>query len=125
MLALILDENISSVIAEQVALRRPEIPIQSIFHWRSGMLTRHPDHLILRAAAEDGLTLVTYDVNTILPLITEWGASDLTHEGVIFVHQWTIRSDDFGGLIRALEWLWDQEHQQVWTNRTRFLDRAP
>ena len=124
MLALVLDENISQVIAEQVARRRPEIPIQSIFQWRTGRLRNQPDHLVFQAAAEDRLTLVTYDQTTILPLASEWYLAGRTHEGIVFVSHSTIRSDDFGGLIRALERFWDREHQQTWTNRIDF-PRAP
>jgi len=123
MRGLVLDENISHVVATQVSTRRPDISIQSIFHWRGGTLTNTLDHLVLKAAAEDGLTLVTYDVSTIRPLVTQWAVAGLTRAGVIFIDEWTIRSDDFGGLVRALERLWDREHRQDWTNRTQFLER--
>ena len=123
MLDLLLDANISHVIAAQVSRRRPDIPIQSIFHWRGGSFAMQPDHLILQAAAEDGLTLVTYDVSTIQPLVAEWGILGIPHAGVLFVAQHTIRSDDFGGLVRGIERLWTRERHLVWTNRTRFLDR--
>ena len=101
--------------------RCPDIRIQSIHRWRRGTLTKQADHVILRAAADEGLTLVTYDVTTIQPLVRSWGAAGLVHEGVIFVHQWTIDSRDFGGLVRALERFWDLEYERNWTNRTDFL----
>ena len=124
MLSLILDEQISPVVATQTTNRRPDISIQSIFHWRGGGLLTQRDQLILQAAAEDRLTLVTYDVTTIRPLVRDWTAAGLIHEGVIFVHERTIRSRDFGSLIRAIERLWDTERQANWTNRVHFL-RAP
>ena len=123
MLELLLDEMISSVVSQQINQRRPEITIQSIFQWRAGTLLNKPDYLVLEAAAEDGLTLVTYDLQTIRPLIAEWAASGITHGGVVYVDEHTIQSDSFGQLIRALERLWDHECQQDWTNRTMFLDR--
>jgi hypothetical protein len=123
MQGLLLDENISSAIADQVSRRRPDIPIQSIFRWRGGALLKQPDDRILLAAGEDDLTLVTYDVSTIMPLVTEWGAAGLTYAGVVFVDEWTIRSNDFGSLVRALERLWDREHEQDWTSRCQFLNR--
>ena len=83
-----------------------------------------PDDSVLQAATEAGLTLVTYDVSTIQPMVTEWGPTGLTHAGVVFIDTWTIRSDDFGGLIRAIERLWDDEHDRDWTNRTDFLNQA-
>jgi hypothetical protein len=123
MLAPLLDENISQVISRQINARRPEIGIQTIFDWRGGTLLNQPDHLILQAAAEDGLTLVTYDLQTIRPLTAEWAASGITHAGVIFVDERTIPSDNFGLLIRAIERLWDREQHLTWTNRTKFLER--
>jgi hypothetical protein len=121
MFALLTDENISPVIAEQVSRRRPDISIQSIFHWRGGALAMQPDQFILRAAAEGGLTLVTYDVSTIQPLVVEWGIVGITHAGVVFIDEYTIRSNDFGGLVRAVEQFWDIECQQDWANRTGYL----
>lgn len=124
MLSMLLDEMISSDVSEQVAIRRPEISIQSIFHWRAGSLLSEPDYLLLQAASEDGLTLVTYDQRTILPLASAWYAAGRTHEGIVFVSESTIRSRDFGRLVRAIEQFWDREHQHVWANRIDFL-RAP
>jgi len=121
---LLLDENISPVIGVQASRRRPEIIIEDILHWRGGMLENQSDELVLRRVTEAGLTLVTYDVSTIQPLVTEWGRIGVTHAGVIFIDEWTIHSNDFGGLVRALERLWDGEHEQDWTNRTHFLDRT-
>jgi hypothetical protein len=123
MLIPLLDENISRVIARQIAVRRPEIGIRSIFEWRGGSLRNRPDELILQAATEDGLTLVTYYLQTIRPLVAEWAASGITHAGVIFVDERTIPSDNFGLLIRAIERLWDRGHHLTWTNRTKFIDR--
>ena len=105
MLSMLLDEMISPVVSEQVAIRRPEISIQSIFHWRAGTLQKQLDALVLQAASEDSLTLVTYDQRTILPLASAWYAAGRTHEGIVFVSESTIRSRDFGQLIRALEQL--------------------
>jgi hypothetical protein len=122
--SLLLDEQISHVVSEQVALRRPDIPIQSILTWRAGTLLHQPDDLVLQAAADDGLTLVTYDQRTILPLSTAWYAAGRAHQGIVFIDERTIRSNDFGGLVRAIEQFWDQEREQVWTNRIDFL-RAP
>src|SRR5688500_3526982 len=100
MLTPLLDENISAVIDRQINARRPEIRMQSVFQWRGGTLLHQPDRLVLQAAAEDGLTLVTYDVHTIRPLTAEWAVSGITHAGVIFIDRRTIPSDNFGLLIR-------------------------
>ena len=123
MLAPLLDENISPAVSRQINARRPEILMQSIFDWRGGTLLTKPDPLVLQAAAEDGLTLVTYDLRTIRTLTADWAASGITHAGVIFVDERTIPSNNFGLLIRAIERLWDREQDLAWTNRTRFLER--
>jgi hypothetical protein len=122
MLGLLLDEHISPVVADQLRARSPSVPIHSIHQWRSGALCGMPDDRVLAAAAEEGLTLVTYDVTTIPPLLTEWAMEGRSHAGVILVDQRTIRPDDFGRLIRALALLWEGEHGLDWTNRSTFLD---
>ena len=122
MFPLLLDENISPVVSEQIARRRPDIPIQSIFHWRAGTFLRQLDDLILQAAAEDGLTLVTYDQKTIPPLLIAWAAAGIEHSGVVFIDERTIRSNDIGGLVRAIEQFWDRECREDWKNRADFLD---
>jgi hypothetical protein len=121
MLHLLLDEHLSADIADGLILRRPEISITSVHRWRNGNLLGCPDDAILLAAAKDGLTVVTYDLKTIRPLLNEWRALGLAHAGVLFVDGRTIRSHDFGGLIRALESLWDRERTAIWTNRIEFL----
>jgi hypothetical protein len=124
MRGLLLDENISPVVADQVSSRRPDISISDVLHWPAGSLENQPDELVLRAATEAGLTLVTYDVTTIRPLVMEWHAAGRVHAGVIFINRRTIASNDFGGLIRAIERFWDIEHLQDWTNRTDYLRPA-
>ena len=52
MLSMLLDEMISPVISDQVSARRPEISIQSIFHWRGGTLQKQLDAFVLQAWAE-------------------------------------------------------------------------
>jgi hypothetical protein len=65
--------------------------------------------------------LVTYDRKTIPPILVEWGASGISHGGVLFVDNRTIASNDFGRLVRTLIYYWDQEHENDWTNRVGFL----
>ncbi len=122
MLALLLDEQISPVVAEQIAANHPRVPVQSIYRWREGALTAQDDELVLRAAAADGLTLVTYDLKTIPPVLAEWGAAGMSHAGIVFVDDRTIRSSDFGGLIRALVHLWARDHPHDWQDRIVFLE---
>ena len=61
MLSLLLGQHISSEIAEQIRSKRPEIPIWSLCEWRERVFIGAADPLILRAASDERLTLVTYD----------------------------------------------------------------
>ena len=58
--------------------------------------------MLLKAAAVERLTLVTYDRRTITPLLKVWGEAGLEHGGVVFVDNHTIASSDIGGLVKAL-----------------------
>lgn len=122
MLALLLDEQISPVVAEQLLARQPGIPVWSVHRWRQAALVGASDPALLGAAHEDGLTLVTYDLKTIPPLLVEWAAAGVEHAGVVFVDQRTIRSGDVGRLVRALAALWQRERRRDWRNRIVFLE---
>ena len=121
MLSLLLDQHLSREIAEQVRAKRPEIPILSLYEWREGSCIGIADALILRAAADEDLTLVTYDRKTIPPVLVEWGATVIAHGGVVFVDNLTIASNDYGRLVRTLIYYWEQECTSDWTNRIGFL----
>ena len=121
MLRLLLDQNLSQEIAKQIRAKRPKIVIFSLPDWRGGALLDRADERILEAAAEDALTLVTYDRKTIPPLLAEWVLAGVSHGGVIFVDNRTISSNDFGRLVRSLLYFWDSESENDWTNRVGFL----
>lgn len=121
MLSLLLDENLSNEIARQVTEKRPDISIVSAHDWEEGRLRGVGDEEVLRAAAEAGLTLVTYDVNTIPLLLVRLANESFVHRGIVFVHNATIRSHDYGSLVRALIQLFDAEKDADWTDRLFFL----
>src|SRR5262245_1380667 len=123
-LSLLTDEQISPLVAEQVRAKRPEIPIASVSTWRAGALLGALDDHLLRAAAEDGLTLVTYDRVSIPPLLTEWGSNGEEHAGVIFIDERTIAQADLGGQVLALIAHRDQTHDWEWRNVIAFLRAA-
>lgn len=125
MLSLLLDQHLSPEIAEQIRTKRPEIPIMALSEWRGGAFVGVADSLILRAAVEENLTLVTYDRKTIPPLLIEWGIAGISHSGVVFVDNLTIAPNDFGRIIRALIYYWDKEHHGDWINRVGFLPAPP
>lgn len=121
MLALLTDEHISWKIAEQINIKYPQISIESLQKWRMGKLLRAADEVILSAAFEEKLTLVTYDENTIPSILTQWAFEGHDHAGVIFINKRTIYQNDFGGQVRALLRLWNETHDQDWTNMTIHL----
>ncbi len=124
MLSLLLDEQISPEIAEQVWQKRPDIPITSIFQWRGAAYVGAEDADILASAFEEQLTLVTYDRSTIAPLLMEWAAAGRSHGGVVFIPRKAIPSNDYGAIVRSLVALWDQERDAEWTNRPEYLRPA-
>jgi hypothetical protein len=121
MLSFLLDENISHQIAFQLQEKRPEIPIISVHHWQTGRFLQASDREILFAAFPEKLSLVTYDVETIPPLLVHLYEEGYAHAGVILVQHRTLPSHDFGGLIRALTQLWEKTGQEEWANRMVFL----
>jgi predicted nuclease of predicted toxin-antitoxin system len=125
-LSFLLDEQISPLVAEQFTKKRPDINILSAQTWQQGIFRAASDEVLLTAAREAALTLVTYDLRTIPPLLRQWGDLGLSHAGVIFIDHRSIPSNQFGVLIRTLIWLWNAEHQSLWLNRIVFLQpQAP
>ena len=119
-LSLLLDENLSPVVAEQISQKRPDIPVQSIHHWREGEYLSVPDLLILEAAHEDGLTPVTYDTQILSELAYRF-EEEVPFSGLIFVDDKTIPPNDFGRLVKALIYLWDAQSEMDWKDRLVYL----
>ena len=83
------------------------------------------DRVLLRVAAEQELSLVTYDLRTIPPLLFfEWGQAGISHGGVVFVDERSMAPNDIGGLVRALIGLWDSESDFDWRDRLVYLRLA-
>lgn len=123
MLSFLLDEHISPTVAEQVQLKRPEITIFALLNWQEARYLGLDDEVILKAATEAELTLVTYDQNTIPPVLVKWGEMQISHKGVIFVDYQSIPPSDFGKLVRALIKLWETQGVLDWTNRLIYLQK--
>ena len=124
-LHLLLDENISHVVADQVRKHQPVIVIESVHKWQEGVFRGQHDREILLAAVTEELTLVTYDLKTIPLLLVELSAAGQSHAGVIFVDALTIPNDEFGTLTRALISFWERHQSLEWLNRVHFLDKPP
>lgn len=118
---LLLDEQISPKVGEIVQGLEPVIDIQTIYDWKGGQFTSQPDDRILRAAAGEGMVLVTYDVRTIPPILVEFAIANEDHGGVVLVSAKSIPSHDFKRLAHALVRLVDRTGAQDWINRVDFL----
>jgi len=124
MLRLLLDEHVSPDVAEGLRQRRKAVQVTALADWEGGRYLGMPDDAILKAAAAQTLTLVTYDRRTIPPLLKSWTEAGRAHAGVIFVDDKTIAPSDLGGLIRALGKLAATHGSADWTNAVSFLRRA-
>jgi hypothetical protein len=123
MLKLLLDEHISPRVAAGMLRRNKGLIIRSLVEWESGSFLGLDDAACLRAAAAQGLTLVTYDCRTIPPLLKTWAEEGRTHGGVIFVDEKTISEADIGGLVLALSELFKAAGRWKWRDRIYFLRR--
>jgi hypothetical protein len=80
-----------------------------------------PNALLRRRFAEPRLTLVTYDLATIPPVLVSLAASGESHAGVVLIDEQTIPTSDFGGLVRAIVALCSRAADWEWTDRVVFL----
>ena len=121
MLSFLLDEQISPEIAKQITIKRPDIPIFSIHIWQQGHYLGVADEIILEAASNEELTLITYDQQTIPSILLELGRANSHHAGIVFIDYRSIPPNNFGQLVKAIIWLWDTQNQANWQNRTIYL----
>ncbi len=124
MLKLLLDEHLSPRIAEQFRTKWPRSQIESVLFWQDGRFAGVPDEVLLTEAHEQGWTLVTYDLATIVPLLKSWGEQGIEHGGVILVDNHTLAANDVGGLIQALGMVWTAEKNADWKNAVIYLSRS-
>lgn len=123
MLKLLLDEQISPRVATGLRQRVPHIAVRSLTEWEGGCFLGLSDEALLAEASAQNFSLATYDRRTIPPLLKSWADQGRIHAGVIFVDDKTISPSDFGGLIRALQKLWQDAHKWDWTDRIILLRR--
>lgn len=123
MLKLLLDEHISPDVAEGLRRHHKNIHVVCLAQWENGRFLGLADDLILQEAIAQKLTLVTYDLRTIPPLIKAWAETGHDHSGIIFVDARTIQPSDSGALIHALQTLYHEAGKWDWLNRVRFLRR--
>jgi hypothetical protein len=123
MLRLLLDEHIAPAVAMGLRRRNKSFVVRALREWEDGAYLGQDDAACLRAAYRAGLTLVTYDLRTIPPLLKRWTEEGRSHGGVIFVDEKTISPADVGGLVRALASLLRESRKGNWQDRVVFLRR--
>ncbi len=64
-----------------------------------------PDHLLLDEASRQGRAIVTYNARDFAHLHNVTLAAGRSHSGIVLISNRTIRQDDLGGQLRALETL--------------------
>jgi len=122
-LRLLLDEHVSPDVAVGLRRRGRGLVVHCLVEWEGGAFLGKDDSACLLAAAEQGLTLVTYDRRTIPPLLKAWAEEGRPHGGVIFVDETTISPANVGGLVRALVQLAKETAEWDWADQVYFLRR--
>jgi hypothetical protein len=123
MVRLLLDEHISPAVVDGLRRRNRSLTVVCMAAWERGEFLGQQDSTCLQQAAEQGLTLVTYDRRTIPPLLKVWAEEGRKHGGVIFVDEKTISPADTGGLVGALSELVRTTARWDWSDRVCFLRR--
>ena len=121
MLHILTDEQISPEVAVAARKLCRGIQITTIFEWLDGHFVGSPDGEILREAARQKMTLLSFDLRTMPSLLRTWGEQGIDHGGLIFVDEKSITQSDIGGMARALCELWKLLGDADWTNRCFFL----
>ena len=121
MLKLLLDEEISPVVAAGLRRRSGAITVSALAEWEGGNFVGKDASDILREAADQELTLVTYNRLTIPPILKAWSEEECLHGGVIFVDEKTIPPAETSELLTALARVQDEAGSWEWTNQVTFL----
>src|SRR4051794_32761538 len=106
MLHILTDEQISPEVAVAAHKLCRGIKITTLFQWLDGHFVGSTDEEILREAARQQMTLLSFDLRTIPSLLRTWGEQEIDHGGLIFVDEKSIAQNDLGGIARALCELW-------------------
>jgi hypothetical protein len=123
MLRLLLDEHVSPDVAKGLRRRDRSLTVYAMVEWQGGGFLGQDDSALMREAAAQKLTLVTYDRRTIPPLLKAWAEEGRRHGGVIFVDDKTIAPSDIGGLVLGLSRLVKESRRTDWSDRVCFLTR--
>lgn len=121
---LLLDEHFSLTLLNAILAIDDEVQVESLHRWHGGAFLRCPDDRIVEAASKEGLTLVTFDVTTIPPILQNLAIENTSHGGVIFIPSRRIAQNDYGQLASRLVSFWRVYGKQEWRDRVAFLPPA-
>jgi hypothetical protein len=121
LLTFLLDEHISLKVADQIAARRPDIIVNPLAALDGGRLLGEPDGVILAEARQRGLTFVTYDKQTVAPLLRDLADHGVSHAGVLFHDRNTTPQRSVGAIVRRIERAFDTYKDLDWTDCVMFL----
>jgi Domain of unknown function (DUF5615) len=99
---LLLDEQLSPSIAEQLKARSHDV----VFAAEVG-LAGAPDERVLSSAARDRRAVVTNNIKDFRPMHADYLKTNTTHYGIVFVptNKYGLRRDQLGSLINVLDGL--------------------
>src|SRR5207248_4522447 len=112
---LLLESHIPHAVGRELSRRCPNLIVVHLRDWKKGRFLNVPDEDLLAEAANDDLTLATYDLKTIPPLLRRLAEEGQHHAGVILIDDATVASSNVGGLVAALAALWRAHGAQNWT----------
>jgi hypothetical protein len=121
MLKLLLNEEISPSVARILRRGGSEIPVAALVEWEDGNFVGKDTVDLLREAADQEWTLVTYDRLKIPPTLKTWAEEECLHGGVIFVDEEKIPLAETGALIAALSRVCREAESWEWTNCALWL----
>ncbi len=121
MLKLLLNEEIAPCVAASLRRREGGIVVAALTEWEGGNFVGKDTAEILREAADQEWTLVTYDRLKVPPTLKSWGEEECLHGGVIFVDEKSIPLAETAMLTSALSWMHQMTESWEWTNRALWL----
>jgi hypothetical protein len=121
MLRFLTDSHVPPHIAKAAA-RLAAVEVIPLREWHGGLYLHEIDPKIIERAWDEGLTILTYDVNTFPLHIKARLENGMHHAGVVYVSA-RFRQNEIGAVARGIVRLWRQNKGADWTDRIYFLDR--
>ncbi len=115
----LLDNHVTPDIRDAVHKAHPEVEIRAVGTDDDAPADNTPDPVLLKYATDNGLTVVTFDVNTMPRHAFARVARGVTTCGVfVFPHGQTLSP---GSIAYELEMIWGASTTEEWLNRVEFV----